>query len=286
MNQTQNAVTDEKAKLLPRITGFFFDRPLRTFLIWLVLVVFGALSYTTLLKREGFPSIAIPIVIVNGVYGVNDPAQVDAKAAAPVSEQALKQAGVHSVTTTSEGSFFTAVIQYDEATDPAVAKSSLQRAVEGDKRIPDDVQFNFAAPHFGVTGGSTKKVDATVSVYSDKDMSLQELTNLARKAVEHLNKQPQTYVDNYFVEDPFQEAVNPATGRKVTVQRTFDRYVERADNAAKTYQSVVIGVAGARDADVIKLDNEIKTQLASLRGQSEFSDIHTQITASYAPAIK
>src|SRR4051794_33407333 len=119
MKQSAHTITDTRAKLFPRITGFFFDRPLFTALIWLVLLVFGILSYTTFLRREGFPSIAIPIVIVNGTYAVNDPSKVDTALGAPVSDAALKQTGVKSVTTNSQGNFFNAVIQYDENVNAA-----------------------------------------------------------------------------------------------------------------------------------------------------------------------
>jgi hypothetical protein len=57
-----------KDRLLPRLSLAFFDRPKLTFVIWLVLVVFGATSYLALLKHEGFPSVNIPLAIVNGTY--------------------------------------------------------------------------------------------------------------------------------------------------------------------------------------------------------------------------
>jgi multidrug efflux pump subunit AcrB len=280
-------VTDEKAKLLPRITGFFFDRPYATALIWLILTVFGIASYTTLLKREGFPSVAIPIVIVNGAYAVNDPAKVDSSLGAPISEAALKQAGVKSVTTTSEGNFVSAVVQYSESTNAGSAKSSLQRAVEADPRVPKTTKLTFAAPYFGVTGGSTEKIDATISLYgTDKTASPKQLTEQANKVVDFLNKQPHTYVSSYFVEDPFTEVINPVTGQKTEVQRTFDRYAERTGNNAAFYSSVVIGVASVKDADVIKLDNEIHSQLARMHKQQQFGNVRTTVTASYAPQIK
>src|SRR5438132_469497 len=88
-----------KYGLLPKLTTFFFDRPLFTLLIWLVLVVFGALSYTTLLKREGFPSVNIPFAVVSGTYFANDPAKVDTEVAGPVSEIVLREPATKAVQT-------------------------------------------------------------------------------------------------------------------------------------------------------------------------------------------
>jgi multidrug efflux pump subunit AcrB len=158
-------ITDQRAKLLPRITGFFFDRPWYTAVLWLVLVTFGILSYTTFLKREGFPSVSIPLVIVNGTYAVNDPARVDSALGPVVSQAAAKQTGFKSVTTNSQGNFFSAVVQYDESINGPAAKASLQKAVENSGSVPKGAQLTFSAPQFGVTGGSAEKIDATIAIY-------------------------------------------------------------------------------------------------------------------------
>ena len=287
------AVTDDQAKLLPRITSFFFNRPRATALIWLVLLGFGIASYTTLMKREGFPSIAIPIVVVNGAYAVNDPAKVDSELAAPVSEIAKGLPGVMSVTTSSEASFFNATVQYEESVDTETAKRDLERAINADDRIPANTRLSFAAPYFGVTGGSTQKIDATIAVYSDdQSVSLPDLTTKAKAATDFLSKQDLTYVDKFFVEDPFQNVTNPTTGQQITVQRTFDRYAERGETGDKGnggtefYRSVTIGVSSVENADVIKLDDEVQAQLRKLESQTAFAGINTKVTASYAPQIK
>lgn len=100
-----------KDRFLPRLTLVFFDRPLLTFVLWLAIMVFGFLSYTTFLKREGFPSVNIPLNIVTGGYFVNDPAKVDADAAKPISEIALADNDVKSVQTSSAPNFFSVTIQ-------------------------------------------------------------------------------------------------------------------------------------------------------------------------------
>ena len=51
----QSDSTKGEARLLPKFSLFFFDRPRLTALLFVVIFAFGLLSYTTLLKREGFP---------------------------------------------------------------------------------------------------------------------------------------------------------------------------------------------------------------------------------------
>lgn len=286
MVKLANQITDERAKLLPRITSFFFQRPRSTALIWLILLVFGIVSYTSLMRREGFPSVAIPIVIVNGSYAVNDPAELDRVLGKPISDIALKQADVASVSSTSEANFTTVTIQYNEGADPASAKAALQKAVTANGQIPPAAKLSFAAPYFGVTGGSIDKIDATIAVYGNDRTSVQQLTENAKKAVAYLNAHKAAPVDRYFVEDPFQTITNPATGQPVTLQTSFDRFGKRESDVTSFYPAVTIGVASTKDADVIKLDSQIQKDLAGLSRQAQFKDVRTAITASYAPAIK
>ena len=56
-----------KDKILSKISIFFFDRQVLTALLWIVLTVFGALSYGIFMKREGFPSVNIPVAVVNEI---------------------------------------------------------------------------------------------------------------------------------------------------------------------------------------------------------------------------
>lgn len=286
MKKTTTAAVP-KDKLLPRLTLSFFKRPKSTALIWLVLVVFGAMSYSTFLKREGFPSINIPLVIVTGSYAVDNAAEVDSKVAAPVSQIALKQAGAKTVQATSEDNFFSATVQYDEKTNPQTAQKDLEKAVKNANVLPASAKLTFTAPQFGVTGGSLKKIDATISVYATNgNPSLPELTDRADAVVKYLNRKKLPEVQRFFVQSPYESVTNPVTGQQVSVQRTFDRYGVRQNSETAFHQSVIIGVTGTKGSDAIKLDNQLKDALASLAKQPQFKDVRTAISASYAPSIR
>ncbi|MEQ1666727.1 MAG: hypothetical protein ABL927_15290, partial [Bdellovibrionales bacterium] len=78
--------TIKPLKRLQKLSLFFFNRPRRTAILCLAVVLFGVVSYTTLLKKEGFPAISTPFALSQGTYLVNDPAKVDTEAAKPLSE--------------------------------------------------------------------------------------------------------------------------------------------------------------------------------------------------------
>ena len=83
--------------MLAKFVNVFASRPLQTLGLWLVVVVFGAASFLTLLPREGFPPVDVPIAVAAGGFFVDDQDLVDAEVTAPLSEAVLAADGVESV---------------------------------------------------------------------------------------------------------------------------------------------------------------------------------------------
>lgn len=276
-----------KDKLLPKLTVFFFDRPIMTALLWLVLTIFGVVSYTTLLKREGFPSVQIPVTFVSGTYFANDPAKVDSEAAKPLAEIALQQENVSRVETESSDNFFSMAVQYAEDTDPNAAAAALERAVNDSGKLPAGAQVQYDVPYFGATGGDIEQIDLAVSFYSRNDgRSAQEISAKAEEAADWLKGKNLADVRDVFIKNPFETVVNPATGQPVTVQRTFDRYGVREDEQNLFYDSVLIGISAAKGADIIKLDERVRDALSELEADEAFQGYGTAVSASFAPPIE
>lgn len=273
--------------LLTRLTTHSFARPRLVFVIWLAVLVFGILSYTNLLRREGFPAVTIPVAVVNGVYAVNDPSQVDSVVARPITDIALKRPDVKSVQSQSAGNFTTITIQYDPGTDSNIATKELEQAVKAEADISPSAQLTYNVPYFGATGPATKKIDATISVYSRQaTMDTKTLHEKATEITAYLNKNRPSLVAEFFVQDPYQVARNPISGEQFTIQRNFDRYGERADGQTQYYNAAIIGVSAVADVDVITLEKQLHDILGQVASQQEYRDISTTISASFAPAIE
>ncbi len=274
-----------KDKLLPRVTMFFFRHARTTALIWMALTLFGALSYTTLLKREGFPSVNIPISIVNGSYFVNDPAKVDSELTKPLAEIALQQSDVKTVQTQSAANFFNISVQYREGTDAKAASQELKRAIDISGKLPKTSRIQYNVPYFGATGGDSQQIDVAVSFYATKPTSTETLAAKGRQATEWLKAQHMPNVKDVFLKNPIQQASNPATGQVVSVQKSFDRFGIREDNSNNYYDSVIIGVAAEKNVDVLKLDKDVRQALAKLEDQGQFKGYQAEVSASFAPQI-
>ncbi|MCA9318353.1 efflux RND transporter permease subunit, partial [Candidatus Saccharibacteria bacterium] len=109
--------TTERRGFLQRFTNYFFERKVLTAVLATALVGYGILSYTVLLKRDGFPAINVPYAVAQGTYAVNDPSKVDAAVAKPLSNYLLTRPEVKSVKATSEANFMVVIVQYNEGVD-------------------------------------------------------------------------------------------------------------------------------------------------------------------------
>lgn len=285
-NHKRSQITDTEAKRLPKISLFFFRRPLFTFVIWLVLVGFGISCYAVLMQRQGFPAVQAPLSLVNGTYLVNDPQKVDDQIGKPISEAALKQDDIKSIDTVANANTFSAIVNYKNGTDAKSASQKLQQAVQNDASLPKAATVQFltinVSKYTTADGGS---YDLLIAFYGS-GKSTDELTAKAQKYVAALNSKNLSLVKNAKVVNPFTEGVNPATGQKQSIQTSFDRFGERVGGQTVFHNDVVIGVQAQVGADTVKLYKQVSSATAQLNVDSRFNGYKASVTASFGPAIQ
>lgn len=288
MSKTKNIqAAKPKDKLLPALTLKFFSLPRITALLWLFITAFGVLSYTTLLRREGFPSINIPVAIVTGSYAVNDPAKVDTDVAKPLSDIALKQPGVSMVQAQSSDNFFTLSVQYKEGTDANKAAKDLEAKAKASSAVPASAILRYSVPYFGATGGDVEQIDIGLSLYQANDKAnTVELSYKAAAFAKALQAKHLSTVKSVSFKDPLVETVNPASGQKVNVQRSFDRFALRENGTTAFHPSVLVTVAAVKGTDVIKLDDQVRAASKDILATPAFNGYRADVSASFAPNIK
>jgi multidrug efflux pump subunit AcrB len=271
-------------KLLPRFSLHIFDRPRTAAILWLCITVFGIFSYTTFLKREGFPSIDIPYSIISGNYFVGNPKTVDDKIAKPISNIVIKDSRVKSVQTQSQGSYYNVAIQYKEGTDANKAGVELEKKVKDANILPKQATIKAETPKLGFTARGD---DMVVSVYSkDKGATVENLTAEAENVVKHLKAQSLSDVESVSVVDPFITGTDPATGQTVKNQTSFDRLALREHDTTTFYDSVAVGIAQKKGTDVIKLNDKISAAVKEYNQQHADSKYTAAVSATYANDIK
>lgn len=272
-----------KEKLLTRITLWFFKRPQLTAIIWVLVVLFGVLSYTTLLQRAGFPTINLPYGVIKGAYFVNDPAKVDADVAKPLSNVVLDQKEVKTVKTQSFDNFYAIIVQYEEGTDANAVTKAIEKQAKTDNTIPENATADFSVPKIGYTERGDSLV---VSLYKNNNSdSTAQLTAKATEAAVFLNNQNISLASDISVINPFEKAPDPLTGEVSVQQKSFDRFGQRQDNENNFYGSVAIGMTAADGADVLELDKQVDAALANLNANPAFKGYTAVLSASVAPQI-
>lgn len=286
MRKKQKTITHNvKLRPLQRATLFFFRRPRQTALLALAVAVFGVLSYTTLLKREGFPAINVPYAIGQATLFVNDASIVDGQLAKPVSTYLLKQDGVKTVQTSSLGNFATVVVQYEESVDAPSRTAALQKQLQTANVLPPQGSIKFEAARFGFT---ERGDDAVVSFFSRSNPTLPEteLVPAATAAAQFIKDQKFSLVQDASIISPVEQATNAATGELQNEQSRFERYGERRDGVARFYSAVPIGITLKKGGDVVAFDNQLQQAVARYNTANQATGYAARVSASFAPSIR
>jgi multidrug efflux pump subunit AcrB len=274
----------KKLTNLQRLSLYFYQRPRKTALIALLVTLLGVVSYTTLLKREGFPSIDTPFALGQGTYLVNDAEKVDRDVAKPLADYLLKQKGVDSVTVQSSANFYIAQIGFKEGVDSEKRAKQLQENVIDQNIVPENAGLKIDAFKFGYTPRGDNIV---ISVYSKDDTaSLDQLTQKAQRIASLLVDADIPYVEKVSSIDQAETAKNPFTGQEETKQKTFERYLVRKDSKTKAYDSVLIGIQAEAKPDKLKLYSDVESELNKVLDRSEFDGFSAEISASDKPNIE
>lgn len=254
-------------------------------LVWLSILVFGIASYTTLLKREGFPSINVPFSMVSGAYLVNDPAKVDNDVGKPLSNIITKLDGVKTVDSKSGANFYTVAIEYKEGTDPKAASAKVEEAVKAANVLPSETTAKFEPLSIGV---DERGDDMLVAFYPtgsyNSTKAVFEQAQEAANFIKDSGKIP--LAQTIEAVDPFVHGSDPVTGKSADSQKLFDRYGTKDDQQnIRFYKSVAIGIKGVKGFDVLELDKQIRSGLDELNSSPQFADYHAQVSYSAAPDI-
>jgi multidrug efflux pump subunit AcrB len=275
---------DGQDRLLPKLSLAVFNRPRTVAIIWVCLTLFGIASYTTFMKRAGFPSINIPFSVISGAYIVNDPAQVDAKVTKPIDDIVVKDSRVKTVQSHAQANFYDVLIQYKEGTDANRAGREIDRRIKAAHAVPKEAVVKVETPKIGFT---ERGDDVVISFYAKaKGASTEELASASQGLVDHIKAQKIDAVESISLIDPFVKGVDPATGAVSSRQTKFDRYGVRQDNQNQFYDSVSVGLSQKRGTDVIKLNDRLESAVNRYNAEHKDSPYAAAISATNANDIK
>ena len=248
-------------------------------LIWGVVLAVGLYAYGGGLRREGFPPVNLPIVVVDGNYFVDDAEVVDANLALPLSTAYEAVDGVVEVQTFSLENSYAIVVEFDsEFSSPEGAE--ILRGVTNGVDVPAEADL------------TVRELDATkfLEIY-DLIVTISGPDGVTPEALEAEALKLQDFiqtngdgVDRADVRNLLTEGVNPTSGEE-EIRRTRFVRVAFAESAGFD-EAIVLGIVRADDTslDVLGFSDEINNVLDE---QNVLSDgFEAAVTADFASDIR
>lgn len=249
-------------------------------LIWLLVLLFGAWSYTTLLDREGFPPVEVPFATVNGVYFVDDAVQVDEQIITPITDQLAAVDEISSINSVARDDSFSMFIGFSGDISSADGAELVRDNIdEVAADLPEVAQYDID-PISAVLFNN--EFNALISVYGDNNEAVDELTRRAESLADKL--QADADIRRATVDEQFTESVNPQTGITEVRQTQFSSYGENTNGAIDVNDAVIVGVVAASGVDDLDLDDAINSVIK--HWQRDNQDVQATVSAGYAEIIR
>lgn len=284
-NTNDGAVDNSRIRnWLANVSLFFYRHKALSLMLVLTLLIFGALSYTTLLKREGFPPIEVPVTLVKGTYLVDNAQQVDEKVAVPLSKILGEIDGVDSVMTSAHDNFFTAVVfTNDSVGSSADAIALINKTIEDSSSLPSDVKVEVDAINPSKYYNTYDSVAAVYSVDNSLDTAA-----LAKSAeVVEVNVSGSEDVAAAEVMEQSSAGVNPVTGQQVYAQSSFGRVgMPNEKGEFVLHDAVYVGIVAEDEVGTLDLADSVDAVLVQTNASGEMNGATAMVSVDSSHIIE
>ena len=267
----------QKLSAFQRFSLFFYDHFKTSLVLWLVILGFGILSYTTFMTRKGFPSVNVPLSTISGVYVVGDKDKVDAELAKPISEKLKTIDGVKSTNIRALDNNFFALVEYKEGVNLPRVSSEVQNVVNS-LPLPKTAKIEFKVLD---VGKFNQTYDIIVNVYGKNGQTVTEdqAKYVAQKLSSTRNVTKSEVIPQY------RQVTSPLDGSSINKKVSFDRvgvYDKELDRA-KFHRSFSIGIAGNNSADALQLYDDTNKKIEEINKSGSAQAI---VASDYAEGIR
>ena len=270
---------ENKTTAFQKFSLFFFRNKRFSLFAWIVLLVFGAATYTTFIQREGFPSIQVPISIVNGNYFVNDKARVDSEVSKPISDAIKDLPGVKKVTASSFDNFANLVVSYKDNIDVAEGSKSVEHKIDSLK-LPSQLNLsyeNIDARKFA------NEYDMLVGVFSTSGQKNIKGLNLHTTELSKLMAKLDTVSSAEVIE---QSKFSP--DGKTEIQNSFDilGFKDSETSDLNFYQTLNIGIKLKAGQDILDASSQVEEAVRSFSDKNKSNNLSARVSADFAPLVR
>jgi multidrug efflux pump subunit AcrB len=270
-----------KNSLISKIAWFFTQKYRITVLFWVVLLIFGLLSYTTFLKREGFPPIAIPVIGIQGSYLVDDSNKIDSQVIQPIATVLNNIDEVKEYQTSASDNSYSIIISLNDDVEQNEGLNVIKNAIKNNgSSLPENVNpeaFAIDPSKFN------NRYNLILSVYStNPDTNYNELEKKADLLSEDLENN--LNIDSA-VTIPLFQSQSDNRGIEKEIQTGINRIGIKSGDQTIFYNAINIGVVKAENVDDIDLSKTVNSIIENTKNKDEYSGIEAKITSDFATTI-
>lgn len=261
--------------------GWFFAKRYRiTSIFLIILLIVGGMFYFSLLRREGFPPINLPVSAIQGTYLVDDATKVDNQVVQPIANAIKDIDGIKDFTATTDGNFYSLIVSFNDTVNVDDATKNLHDTIKQRVQLPQ------GATSVATAFNSSKfdnKYDLLLAVYDKQESSYEDLKSKAAIVAMGIKDKPE--IDSATAIDVSEKTIDQRTGKAMQQQIKVNRIGIKENNKIVFYPAISVGINRTDEIDDIELSNSVNAALKDETGQSRFKDTKTIITADFATTI-
>jgi multidrug efflux pump len=251
--------TSSKPDALTRVSLFFVNKWRISLLLAIGLIVLGVFSYTTFLKREGFPTIEVPVAVIQTPYFVDDKALVDREITKPIEDSISDITEIESIISTTADNFSNITVQFKGDINSKDGAKLLKDAV-AEAALPEKAKPNFLTFN---AGALDRENDLVFSLVGD-NKSIADLQNKANFLAKELESVPSVVKTN--VIDLQELQTNPITGQSNIEQVKFARSAYRdEDNKLVFKDAILIGAIREQNVGTVEFSKAIQDKIQFIK---------------------
>lgn len=252
----------EELNLLQKFALFFYDHIRVTAVIFALILIGGFYTYTSVIKREGFPPIQFPISIVQGTYFVDDVNKIDSEIVTPLNKIIGELEDVKEINSAAGANFFTFGVFMNDGVLPEEGSRLVMETIESSGLVPESARISYTTIN---PGAYLNEYDMLLSVYSTKEVEIAELEKVAAFVSDEFVANAS--VARADVKKLTASGVNSTTGQPETRQTSYNHVgfrTEANQQQLEFYQAVTIGVNSVDTVDVFGLADVAEEIITSL----------------------
>lgn len=251
--------TSSKPDALTRVSLFFVNKWRISLLLAIGLIVLGVFSFTTFLKREGFPTIEVPVAVIQTPYFVDDKALVDKEITKPIEASISDITEIESIISTTADNFSNITVQFKGDINSKDGAELLKDAV-AEATLPEKAKPNFLTFN---AGSLDNENDLVFSLVGD-DKSITDLQNKADFLSKELESVSSVVKTN--VIDLQELQTNPITGQSNIEQVKFARSAYRdEDNKLVFKDAILIGAIREQNIGTVEFSKAIQDKIQTIK---------------------